>query len=587
MPAPGLGPPGGASSDRPALPEVALVVLACALALFLRLRGIDFLLPHLPLSDSTGIGRQVDALHEKSWEAEFDPGHAPYPLLMAAVTVALLPEPPDFPSDRDTTLDEHVLAGSQPWLQIRLVSAWLSVLAVPAAWLIARRFASRGAAVLAAFLVAVSLIHVQFAAHEKPHGPQSAFFALAVVGALAVRRGAGPAAYLATGLAVGAAIAALHSGVLALGVLPVAHLLRTRERRGRSDVLMLAAAAVTVVVATALAYPAMFASALARLGGGSAQTGQVLAIKDEVTLDRFDGSGFPVVVGGTWSSDPLLAIAVVIGLVGAIATAVRAPRDRGRLADLAVVLSFALPYFLATGVLAIMQERYLTVLVPFYAVLGAYGLERASAALRLPRAASIAASVAVVALAAWPAWRLAEVRAAPDTFELAARFFEREARPGEAVLIPAALDLPLPRSAESLARNGPYAARSSWLRYELRVPPEHRFGRPGWNVLIAPGPAPEVARALADDPLAYFRREGARWVVLPLGPAVEKVRSALERGATLVSRLTPEEHDRGLATMYAYQGQRWPDPWGEPLWRFVVSLARIGYTLEIWRLDGA
>lgn len=585
---PSLAQPG---ANRASAGELAVVAGLCALALVLRLRGIGFVLPCLPLSDSFPITQQVDWLRGKSWTEGFQPDLIPYPQLLGRVT-ALLPEPPDSPAP-GAAIAEHLRLASEPWRQIRITAALISVLIVPGTWLLARRFLSRGTALLAAALVATSLMHVTFAVHEKPHGPLSGVIAFAALGAIALRRRADVPSYLLAGLATGLAAATLHSGVFALLMLPVAVLLR-EKREGRASILWSLATLAIVLCWLRFSYPALFQAHQDQVRVFQDGDQGVLEIPggNEIYLPLLGGGGFAVVIAGLWSNDPILFLGVGLGLFSfawSVASG-KSGLERPRRLDLAVVLAFVLPYFAVLGAFDNTQERYVPPLLPFVGCLAAYGFERAFAFLRArvpaltARASAPVLATAMLAIALVPAWWLGEVRSRPDTYALVADHLSRTPGAEEGtILIPSAIDLPLLHSEAELARNAEYPQRSNWVRYQMRTPVELRSG-PRYPILIAPGRAPEVAVALREDPLAYFVRHGARRVVLPPYPHFDPALRALRESGTLEARFVPEALDEGQATLFSYQHGHNEHPWSEPFFATVLSMRCMGQALEVYRL---
>src|SRR6185295_19693523 len=99
-------------------------------------------------------------------------------------------------------------------------------LAIPAAYLLARRFLGRGPALLATAWVAVSLLSVWFSQQSRPHGPAAALALVAVLAAMRLQRCGTLGAYLTAGVASGLAIGALQSGVAVVIPFAVAQALR-------------------------------------------------------------------------------------------------------------------------------------------------------------------------------------------------------------------------------------------------------------------------------------------------------------------------------------------------------------------------
>lgn len=588
MPSSLLDPAAPSSPARASGRELACVLLLTLVALVLRLRGSGFLLPTYPLSDSFAVVQQVDALRGKSWAEGVDPDDSAYPMLLARLT-AMLPDPPDVAPGAAPTLEQHLSAASQPWRQIRHVSIVLSVLIVPATWLLARLFLTPGAALLAAALAATSLLHVNFAAQEKPHGPLSAFVPWAVLAAVALRRRADARSYLLAGAAAGLAVAALHTGVVVLAVLPVAFLLRER-RPGRASAWWIVPALLAIAGWLWVSYPVLFHGERESIRVFDAGGSDVLEIPggNEIHLQLMRGGGFEVTVATLWSNDPVLFVGCALGLIAmAMGLARGGARGGGRAKDLAVVLAYVLPYLAIIGLFDNTQQRYLMPLIAFFACFAAFGFQSAAAPLLArvrPRAAVAAAlAVAVVAFPLASAWRLGTIRAEPDTYALAGRFLGAEAAAEEAILIPSVLDVPLFHSPEALAENARYPERSNWVRYQTRLR-DRGEAAGARRVLIAPGVAAEARAALLGDPLGYLRKYDARWVIMPVASHFDRVRELVARDGQLVHTVVPEPEYSTDATYYTYMHVHDGNPWGRPLFLGVWRMQRLGQALEIYRL---
>src|SRR5262249_44494694 len=79
-----------------------------------------------------------------------------------------------------------------------------------------------------------------------------------------------------------------------------------------------------------------------------------------ISLGKFRGGGFAVVLESLWTYDPLLTCATLLGAcVAAFDLARRAlAADPRRKKEIAVVLAFALPYLVATGMYDYNLERF-------------------------------------------------------------------------------------------------------------------------------------------------------------------------------------------------------------------------------------
>ena len=580
--------------DRNAWAWIGVLCL-CALGLVLRLRGIGYLLPTVTQLDASVIVHQVETMRDGTNASQNDPQAAYYPQLLARAT-SLVPDPRNARETVPADLAEHLKRASDPWTQVRIVSVLLSILAVPGTWLLARRFFSRAWALVAAALCATSLVHVVFSSQERPHGTAASFSLLCVLAALRLRRKPDATAYLAVGVAAGLAIGSLHYGVFVLP--PVAAAIALRERTPqRASAWWTLAALVVVALFVRWLYPFHFAQtrgffSLEDVGGARALnlSGQPLF------LEKFNGRGFVSIAENLWSYDPLILFSALLGVACAVVAMRRGgvAVDRARRDDLWIVLAYAVPYFVVIGMYAETWERFLLPLVPYLACLAVFGWRTVLDAV-LSRVASGAARVrlapaiafALPALALVPAVQLGNVRAAPSTLACAADWLASHAASDDAIVVVPYVDLPLFDGALALEENSKRPWMSNWIRYQMTMRPEDASG-PRFEIFVVPKPRLEAIRALADDPMGYFRELHARYVVIDVGSPEDtglgKAIEALRASGAPVMRTTPERVDRGENATFL---QRHIDHViARPFFLFVLGAARMGPTLEIYRLSG-
>ncbi|MBL8863528.1 MAG: glycosyltransferase family 39 protein [Planctomycetes bacterium] len=114
---------------------------------------------------------------------------------------------------------EHVLEHPQRAAHVmRLVVALCGALTAWAAFRAARAAGLRAGAWAAAWLVATSLLHLQFSTHERPWVPMVLFITLSAWAAIVHATSARPLHLALSGLAAGLAFACHQSGLAALGI---------------------------------------------------------------------------------------------------------------------------------------------------------------------------------------------------------------------------------------------------------------------------------------------------------------------------------------------------------------------------------
>lgn len=552
------------------------LLLLCLASLALRWTGVEYLLPNYQHLDGLVVERQVEMYRHPRPGDPQDEGYRYYPHL-AARLVALLPEP------RDTLAAEHSLEtelarARVPWSQFRRASALYSTLMILATWLLARRFVGERWALFAAALVGFSVLFCFYSAEVRPHGIASTANVCAVLASFALLSSGAWWSYLLAGLGCAAAVGSLHYGAFTLPCLLVAHVLaRRREKRAWWK---LALAFVPVLLAVRVFYPFWFQGAGQYLR--AEKPGEFNLSGQPLKLDKFDGSGFPSILQTLWSYDPPLLVLGCTGIAVLLVLAIRARSLGPRREELLVGLAFALPYLLVTGLYAETWERFVLNLLPWLAI--------ASAALMLLwqqrlRRRWLATAVALLLFAPLVLFdlRLASVRAAPSTVDLAARWVEANVQPEtETIQALPYVDLPLFHSQRALDELQATPWLSRWMYFEAAlVPREHG---PRYDLRLPPAAKdPERARVVA-DPMAWLRERGSTWVLLAVDdttPYLIRAREDLRRGAELVARFTPRAQDDGSNLLLA---GRWLAGWSEPFSLLLLRVARMGPTLEIYRL---
>lgn len=551
-----------------------------ALALALRVRGLDYLLPHSTHLDATVIKNQVDALRRGVDASSTGALDEWYPYLLARLC-ALLPDPLATSSTLD--LAGHLERASAPFLQLRWISILGALPIVVATYGLSRKFTERWAALLAAALVATSPLNISFAQQERPHAIAASFVALTVLAAMRLARRPTLGSCALVGLSASLSIGALQSGV-ALGfpiVVAIGFALAApREQRPRASTVAAGAFIALGLVAAGLRlfYPFHFEGERGYLSLSEVDGGASFNISGQsVHSSHFNGAGFDTLARTLFAYLPHVALLLALGMVSEVFAA----RARGRAgAPLWIALAYAAPYTLVIGLHWLTWERYLMPLEPFFATFGAWGLSRALA--RRPRVAITAAAL-LTAFGLALAWRLGSVRSADDTHELAARWLAEHARESDPILAMPYLDVPLLQRDETLARR---PALTWWSSYQLALTPERKLGA-RFDLVLPQGP--KAARdEWGDDSLAHLERVGARFVLMQhVGENFRhklavRTREALSQHAQLRARFSPLSTDNGA--MAAFGIRRHRESYSRPFFRALFEHARMGPTIEIYEL---
>jgi hypothetical protein len=606
----------GDRCSRSARASLGVLLTLAFLALFgllVRVWGIGYMLPMAKLGDASFVLAQVDMLRSKDPPNYGDPAINRYPFLMSRA-IALLPDRSRVGPDEELGLADHLRRASEPWIQARLVSVFFALLSIPGTWWLARRFLGDAWALLAAAFVATSLLHVDFSAQEPPHALVTTMILFTILASIRLRRRGDVLSYLLAAAFAGLSIGALQSGFSVVPAVVAAVVLRERGE-GRAPPLWIVAVLAIVVLCFRWLYPFHFVGEAEDLSLVSETGERVLMLAGhKIWIDRFDGRGFANMLHTMVCFDPLLLVAAG---AGAVLLAARIGRERAVLRtplgkDMLVVLAHAAPYFLMCGIYARTFERFLLPLLPALACAGAYGVKeiaaRLSSRFALGRPSMVAIGASLPLLAAVPALRLGQLRAAPDTQEIAAEWIARNVASDERIVVLPVIDLPLFPGESALAEGAKHPNRTEWRKYLSKLRPEQEVG-PRFDVWIAPtsGDASpndshdgshdgshEVGFGLLQkDPMKYFAVHGARYVVLgenneDPSDLMVRTREVLGRNARRVFRVSPERIDTGRTVVVV---TRHPDPGREmpvferPYLFWLFDSARMGRTIEIFRLE--
>ncbi|MCY2960264.1 MAG: glycosyltransferase family 39 protein [Planctomycetota bacterium] len=576
---------------RPGRGTWAWLALIVLLGLAVRLHGIGFLSPQLMEPDGVVIDYQMRVLDGRGPETAEHPLHAYYPHLLARIA-SLVPESWVAPAD-PRTLEDHLRAAGSFRMRGRIAVALLSLLAIPLTWWLARRFLPDPWPLLAAALAAASPFVVWFAQQARPHAAAASFLLLAVCAAVHLRRRGGWRAYLFAGLSAGLAVGSLQNGVAALGPIAVAVLLRWREDRARILAGFLAILAITAAFVIWL-YPFLRAGAESD-GVGVDGEGTLALSRHQVYLGLFNGRGFATVWRSLVDYDPLLTAFALFGLAAAAIApfVLRGRIGRERAFDLAVVLAYALPYLLVIGLYQRTYQRFVLPLVPFLALLAAFGLfaaARAGQRAFRPAGQAVAGLAILVAGAqfAW-SWRLGTARSRTDTIQEAADWLARNAQPdSDEIDATPGLDLPLNRTPASIRRDESQSQEQNapWFRH-LSDPRTPTIDAPAFDVRWMDLITTEARQRAHADAYAFARTLTGRYAVVlvwpaKFRPAMHAVREGLKGQYELAARFSPDDPDVGDDLPLTHQDDELPttSPWA---WR-ILHARCVGPSVEIYRL---
>lgn len=460
---------------KPTRKELLALVAIVALAFLLRFRGLHHQLPHWTYLD--GYVELVQAQHMR------DPASVPWPDMnlgyypyLTSSFAALLP---DVPADHGGSgaLEVALAEAREPWMRIRLAAILLSLGAIVGTWALARRFANGPCALLAAALVTTSLVHVTYSSEQRPHGPTSGMVTLALWALVAWRERNTVRSALIAALAVTLAIAALQSSFALLVSVAVAWWLRERRGSALRELALALGALAILALGCRLAYPFHFDERAGSAGEYDTGAETMWMGGHALYVERFHARGFGVLLNTFLGFDPWLLALSTLALVS-----IGVARLRGRIKASGpsrpaawILLGYAAPFVLVFGVYDMTYDRFVLPLVPLLAILVAWASERVWKSLgerwRNP-ASAVALATIVLAPSLAAAWRLGTLREREDTFESAARWIERNAKPGsDRILLLQNIDLPLAYSSESLAELND-SQTLFWTKFQRTLAPE-------------------------------------------------------------------------------------------------------------------
>jgi len=396
---------------RISLKELGLVFFILAFGVCTRFIGYDALLPQRPAPDTYMVNQAILLkLGGAKLLASRPELESKYPQLMAQVLRLLLPKElgradcaPFFGDSPESILKSHLYQASAPYLFARTLVIFLSVLLIPASWLLARRFLGKGPSLFAAALTAASLLHAVYSKQARPHAPEASFILLALLSYLWVMRDTRLWVLILSGIFTTLAICCLQNGFFTLPALALALFFNRKRIYLKLGVLIL------IIGSGLFIFYASFLSGSFRISG--VQHG----------ILNFDHTCFHTLLVHLFRYDPVLGGLALLGILFLIPM-VRTSFSWEQNKELMVILGFALPYALIIGLYGQDQVRYLLPLVPMFAGLAALGASKITS-----HKAGGLVFLLLLVLPVYATGKLALLQARPDTFTQTAQWFEKNA----------------------------------------------------------------------------------------------------------------------------------------------------------------
>ena len=567
---------------------VGLLVLS-AFSLGLRWAGIGHLLPHKNEPDG-----QIVHLSQDHPEGPF---RGKYPFLPIVLNDVVAGGPVDDLA-RDVALEAHLENAALPFLRARKFLALLAWLLIPGTFLLARRFFSSGWSLFAAATMGLCPLLLCYSVQARPHALVAVAGVAAMLACMRLVRNPGWGTQLLAGLATGACMSCMHTGLAALAPYVVAALIAARKF-GRVSLLRSLVVLVLIAVTSVWAYWPAEPDPL-REGGRQAEVMEVLDLGEDwrgagvrgglrlrdpnsrpegheggvskhspsiqvgshrIYLNYFQGGGFVRLWQALGSYDPAL---LALCLLGVLLLAMRVTAiKRGRVSlsnevrdDLLVVVAHGLPVLVVLGMYFGSKERFFLPLLPHFALLataaGAYLAGQANRFLGV-RMATGGVVILSLALPLMTSVRMAELRTRPDTYSQVASWLTDTVPAGGVTVVMANMtDIPVRQS----NLYGVWARRAaiSWRNYQRKVWPPGAKGPSIPTYKLHYPNKKNVYDVLSEHPAAEYTQLLNKWdpdyvFLAPVGVAVpgyvdgvlpEIAREAiLAHGGKLVASFSP------------------------------------------------
>jgi hypothetical protein len=566
---------------RPTTLVLAALALLVLVGFALRWRGVGWGLPHQTYRDGMVISTQVDYLRHPEKDPGRDEFWGYYPHLMARL---ILLAPDDWAGEPKEPLavEGHLARASEPWLLARKISVLLSLLAIPGAFFVARRFVGDGWALFAAALVTFSMFHLSFAQQEKPHGPVSGTPVFAVLAAMALARRPSVTMWTLATAAAALSVATAINGAFALLSAAAAVVIVLVERRGQAAKLVVGGLVVTAIVLYATVrffYPFLFFEGEAeKLGDNAMNVGN-----HPLDLEKLTFAGAKNMFLTLYLYEPVWLVLMLVALVVFVARRIgRVPVERERRRDFLVILPLVAVYGAFLVVYEDAFDRFLMPIVPLLAALAAYAASAVAARLRSKGAGVALASVLLLEPAA-ATTRLMLVRATPDTQTQIARWIETHVEPGQRVLVLPYIDLPLLYSDAAVAESPDASSVLTWMAYQAKLDSKWKLG-PTFTVL-PPRAVQRELQELGKDPLGSVRARGADYVVIQsFGPRypykqLVRLRDELRTKGERVFVASPREGDEESGRVWVREKMTLNQV---PTWVRIFTDRSMGTVLEIY-----
>lgn len=462
---PSLGGFRGSQHTAKTIGVLSLILLFAALV---RFSGIGFLLPYHAEPDKHLVA-QARQLRESS-PPQY-PAYGAYPHLLPTL-LAAIPKPAS--ATPDQAPQQHLEACSAEFLLGRLLMALLGTATVLVTYALARHFLRPPLALLAAALLATSLLHLLYSNQARPHVGAAFFINLALLGAVRLRLRPSLPALIVAFVSFTLAASSLQTGVFLIPAVAwgVWTFLRNGQSRRRVRWIAVLGCSAMTCVAVGWFYPFLMGKPV-----HAATTTPIgsLQFPHHLHWSDFNFGGATQVTRHLWEHDPVLSLLGLVGIGIALHRAVRHFELPGIAAR--VILCFVIPYLLVLSLWENTWARLLQPVLPALCVLsaGACGtlaqlVARSSAA---PNRALPAFCYLALAIPFATSTKFAYLKLKPDSLSECGEWMTAQVEKESDVLVATTpwLSLPIPRkfsSRESRADLLNSPLRLPWEKYQAR-----------------------------------------------------------------------------------------------------------------------
>ena len=443
---------------------LALLALLTLVTLVARGYRVGSGLPHRSEPDAVLVWQAGGLdLQKRGLEPRHDAHVAKfYPLLIARVLDALPGNAAAVAAPADAPLEAHLAAAKWPYLRARLFVLLLSVLLVPATFFLARRFVEPPWALLAAGLVATSLLHTSLSQMARPHGVLTTACLLSVLAAYRLLERGSLNATLWNAGAAAIAVSVLHSGIFIVPTALAAAWFAPATARG-VRIARVGLALLAISTSILVFYPDL----IGQLGFTSipGEGERLLVAGQDLPLSSYGPAGYLRIVPRWFAVDPMLVVLTGLGFIALVPLLrnqreLRRPLWIGALHPASTLLLF--------GLHPTVDTRFLLPVLPWLALLGVLGLRGILARGLTPARGALIASLVLLPPAGGVAYYL-QHRASEDVHQRLARWLD-EQRAGERMTVVAPYGISIPAWMDPARwQRGTRMMWSPWIAYQVQV----------------------------------------------------------------------------------------------------------------------